>query len=349
MNGRPGRAGPSTLVTGCAVLGLVGSLVCLSVLGAVGREQDSAPVGFAPGLKPGGVPPEYVTWIKRAGELCAEVSAPLVAAQIEAESGWNPTAVSPADARGLSQFIPATWATWGVDAAGKDGDSRPDGTADPFTPGDAIMTQARYDCWLAGEVKEMRVGGDPTRLMLAAYNAGPAAVKEYKGVPPYPETQNYVTRIITGMSRYSGGEPGEADGSFGSRVVAGARKWLGTPYAWGGGGPEGPGRGFAQGADTVGFDCSSLVQYAVYHASGGEILPPRVSQAQVSSGKAVSRDDIRPGDVIGFQLGDSYDHIGIYIGQGQFVHAPKTGDVVKISSLDDPYYADKPQKVRRFG
>ncbi|MET4926985.1 bifunctional lytic transglycosylase/C40 family peptidase [Streptomyces sp. PSRA5] len=337
------------LAIGGAVLGLVGSLVGLSVVGAVGHKQDIEPVGLVTGLKPGRIPPEYVTWIERAGGLCTEVGAPLVAAQIEAESGWDPTAVSHAGAEGLSQFIPSTWATWGVDAAGKDGSPEPDGVADPFTPGDAIMTQARYDCWLADTVRKMNIGDDPTRLMLAAYNAGPGAVERFKGVPPIPETQSYVTRIITSMTKYTGSEPAETGSSFGDRVVANAKKWLGTPYSWGGGGPEGPGRGFAQGANTVGFDCSSLVQNAVYHATGGGVLLPRVSQLQVLSGEAVAREAIRPGDVIGFQLGGSYDHIGIYIGGGQFIHAPRTGDVVKINNLDEPYYAGKPQKIRRFG
>ncbi|WP_329473052.1 bifunctional lytic transglycosylase/C40 family peptidase [Streptomyces sp. NBC_01723] len=349
MNGHPGRVRSAALATGSVVLGLVGSLVGLSVLGAVGREQGVEPVGLVTGLKPGRIPPEHVHWIERAGSLCPEVSAPLLAAQIEAESGWDPTAVSHAQAEGLSQFIPSTWATWGVDAAGKDGSPEPDGVADPFTPGDAIMSQARYDCWLADRVSEMNIGGDPTRLILAAYNAGPGAVERANGIPPIPETQSYVIKIITSMTRYTGTEPAAADGSFGARVVDNARKWLGTPYSWGGGGPEGPGRGFAQGANTVGFDCSSLVQNAVYHAAGGSVLLPRVSQLQVKSGEAVSRDAMRPGDVIGFQLGGSYDHIGIYIGGGQFIHAPKTGDVVKISDLAEPYYAGKPQKVRRFG
>ncbi|MEU5835662.1 bifunctional lytic transglycosylase/C40 family peptidase [Streptomyces diacarni] len=328
---------------------LLTMVVGLSVVAAADEEESRAPRGLVTALDGEHVPPDYLQWIERAGKECKEVSAPLIAAQIAAESNWNPSAESGAGAQGLSQFLPGTWKTWGVDAAGKDGGSEPDGEADPFTPGDAIMTQARYDCWLAGKVTKLGLGGDPTRLILAAYNAGPGAVEKFGGLPPYPETQNYVSKIVTSMADYSGDMAVEDGGTFGNRVVAYAKKWLGTPYAWGGGGPEGPGRGFAQGAGTVGFDCSSLVQYAVYHASSGRTLLPRTSQTQVTEGREVARDDMRPGDVIGFNLHGSFDHIGIYLGNGQFIHAPKTGDVVKISDLGDSYYTSRPQKVRRFG
>jgi len=343
---------PTTTVrlAGGVIAVLLALLVGLSVVAAAEEEEEAdAPVGLVTTLDVGRVREEYQQWVERAGKECEEVSAPMIAAQINAESGWDPEARSPAGAQGLSQFLPGTWETWGVDAAGKDGSAEPDGIADPFTPGDAIMTQARYDCWLADRVKVLGLDGDPTRLILAAYNAGPGAIEEYGGLPPYPETQNYVAKIVASMTDYSGGTTNAEGGPFGDRVVAYTKKWLGTPYAWGGGGPEGPGRGFAQGANTVGFDCSSLVQAAVYHASGGRTLLPRTSQVQVMEGKSVSRDDMRPGDVIGFNLHGSYDHIGIYIGGGQFIHAPKTGDVVKISELDDSYYASRPQKVRRFG
>jgi cell wall-associated NlpC family hydrolase len=95
-----------------------------------------------------------------------------------------------------------------------------------------------------------------------------------------------------------------------------AMKYLGIPYAWGG-------------ASPAGFDCSGLVMY-VYAQLG--ILLPHYAAAQYGFGTAVSRDQLQPGDLVFF---DGLSHVGIYIGGGQIVHAPQTGDVVKISSLSD--------------
>lgn len=338
----------STSLVGCSGIVLMATVLGFAVYAGV--EDDGKPAGSAitDQLNTKEVPTAYRQWVIEAGRQCKGVTAPLIAAQIEAESAWRPDAQSRdaagnVIAQGLSQFIPSTWATWGVDADN-------DGTADPFTPADAIMTQARYDCWLMKKVKTYDISGDQTRLMLAAYNAGPDAVRRAGGIPPYPETQNYVKKIMSLIAKYSAvGEGPDASGPFGQRIAAEAKKWLGTPYSWGGGSINGPTTGIAQGAGTSGFDCSSLVQYAVYHASKGKITLPRVSQAQVNEGKAVSPGDIRTGDLIGFSLnGGGWDHIAVYIGGGQFVHAPRTGDVVKISSLNEPYYASKPQRIRRI-
>jgi cell wall-associated NlpC family hydrolase len=95
-----------------------------------------------------------------------------------------------------------------------------------------------------------------------------------------------------------------------------AMKYLGIPYVWGG-------------ASPAGFDCSGLVMY-VYAQLG--ILLPHYAAAQYGFGTAVSRDQLQPGDLVFF---DGLSHVGIYIGGGQVVHAPQTGDVVKISSLSD--------------
>jgi peptidoglycan DL-endopeptidase CwlO len=104
---------------------------------------------------------------------------------------------------------------------------------------------------------------------------------------------------------------------------------LGVPYVWGGSTPSG-------------FDCSGLVMWA--YAQVGVSLP-HSSYAQYGYGVPVSRDQLQPGDLVFF---DGLGHVGIYIGGGQFVHAPHTGDVVKVSSLDEAWYSAAYVGARRI-
>ena len=101
-------------------------------------------------------------------------------------------------------------------------------------------------------------------------------------------------------------------------VVGIAMQYLGVPYVWGGSTPRG-------------FDCSGLVAY-VFAQVGVSV--PHSSYAQFGMGVPVSLDQLQPGDLV-FFAGAS--HVGIYIGGGQFIHAPHTGDVVKISSMSGWY------------
>jgi cell wall-associated NlpC family hydrolase len=114
-----------------------------------------------------------------------------------------------------------------------------------------------------------------------------------------------------------------------SGVVGVALRYLGTQYVWGGAGPGG-------------FDCSGLVAYS--YAQVGVSLP-HYTGAQWNYGVPVSRNDLEPGDLVFF---DGLGHVGIYIGGGQFVHAPHTGDVVKISSLSESWYAATYVGARRI-
>jgi cell wall-associated NlpC family hydrolase len=104
---------------------------------------------------------------------------------------------------------------------------------------------------------------------------------------------------------------------------------LGTPYVWAGSSPGG-------------FDCSGLVMWAF--AQVGVSLP-HSTYADYSMGVPVSRDQLQPGDLVFF---DGLGHMGIYIGGDQFVHAPHTGDVVKISSLNEGWYASTYVGARRI-
>lgn len=103
----------------------------------------------------------------------------------------------------------------------------------------------------------------------------------------------------------------------GSSVVATAMKWRGTPYRWGG---NTPGRG---------LDCSGLVQQA-FKRNGKSL--PRTARQQAKMGKRVaSLKQARPGDLVTF--GSPAHHIGIYVGNGKMIHAPRTGDVVKVAKV----------------
>ncbi len=104
------------------------------------------------------------------------------------------------------------------------------------------------------------------------------------------------------------------DGTKASQVVAIALQYLGVPYVWGG-------------ASPAGFDCSGLTSY-VYAQIG--ISLPHHAASQWNYGVPVARGSEQPGDLVFFS---GLGHMGMYIGGGQFIHAPHTGDVVKISSL----------------
>ncbi|WKZ12078.1 MAG: C40 family peptidase [Gammaproteobacteria bacterium] len=106
-----------------------------------------------------------------------------------------------------------------------------------------------------------------------------------------------------------------------SRIVFTALQMVGVPYRYGGATPEG-------------FDCSGLVQYSYRNAG---LAVPRTSREQFRVSAPVAIDHAAPGDLVFFRSKD-YSHVGIYLGDGRFVHAPNTGRTVEITSLDEPYY-----------
>ena len=123
---------------------------------------------------------------------------------------------------------------------------------------------------------------------------------------------------------YEGTIP-EFSSTGGQAAVEVVKQYLGVPYVYGGTSPSG-------------FDCSGLMQY-VYKQLGYSIN--RVADAQMRNGIAVSRQNLAPGDLVGFYTspGSGYvGHIGMYVGDGMMIHAPHTGDVVKYSNIDDSYY-----------
>ena len=125
-------------------------------------------------------------------------------------------------------------------------------------------------------------------------------------------------------------------GPQGRAAIDEAEKYLGTPYRWGGSSPQ------------TGFDCSGLVQWAFAKVG---VRIPRTTDLQfaASNGQHIGRRDLLPGDVVFFRDSTGYiHHEGIYLGNDKFLHAPHTGDVVKVSSLDESYYAQQFAGGRRF-
>jgi len=116
------------------------------------------------------VPEKYRSLIKDAAERCVAVPVEVFAAQIAAESGWDPEARSPAGARGIAQFMPEVWKQYGLDGDG-------DGDASVWNPVDAIHSAAALNCINRKLVRD--ASGNRLRNTLAAYNAGYGAVLKY--------------------------------------------------------------------------------------------------------------------------------------------------------------------------
>lgn len=112
-----------------------------------------------------------------------------------------------------------------------------------------------------------------------------------------------------------------------------AATMVGKPYRYGGGTPHG-------------FDCSGLVHYSFKHA-GMEV--PRSTETQRQGSRRVARTDLSRGDLVFFdQLGKRSSHVGIYLGNNRFVHAPSSGKHVRVDKLTDPYWRNHLVDTRRF-
>jgi cell wall-associated NlpC family hydrolase len=333
--------------------------LAFALVGVATVLEDPPPAAATPplagtggGLLPGSVPAQYKALVLRAGSLCAAAPPAVIAAQIQQESGWNPKAVSSAGAQGISQFLPSTWPHW----------SRPGES--PFDPAAAILAQGRYDCALAKTMATAKAHDrlpksfDVTSAMLASYNAGPTAVLTAHGVPQNGQTPGYVQAILASAPGFAGATvAGLIPGSFAESEIATAKQYLGTPYAWDGGGYLGPTQGqcvagpAANDCNTIGFDCSGLVMRAVFVASGGRIRLPHSADAQTRGGTPVPMSQLEPGDLISFTNPGEHvaHHIGIYLGDDQLLNAPESGATVRVDSLDTPYYRGQSWRAVRYG
>ena len=122
---------------------------------------------------------------------------------------------------------------------------------------------------------------------------------------------------------------------LGEQIVDVAKTCLGVPYVWGG-------------ESMDGFDCSGLVYYVLKTLG---FSPYRTSESQYKMGTYVSKSELQPGDLVFFQgtYKSGISHVGIYVGNGKFIHSPSSGDVVKYDSLTSGYYAEHYYGARRMG
>jgi hypothetical protein len=167
--------------------------------------------------------------------------------------------------------------------------------------------------FLAGSLYKVRFGNFPTKELArvkAEEMRQAGIIEEFYIVSPeeYPVTKRL--------------EKGEAH--FREELVRSAQSFLGVPYLWGGASIE------------TGFDCSGLTM-TVYQLSGLDL--PRTSREQYMAGNPVELSSLEKGDLVFFAPGaGTISHVGIYAGNGQFIHAPERGKVIRLDSLTNNYF-----------
>ena len=130
-------------------------------------------------------------------------------------------------------------------------------------------------------------------------------------------------------------ESAKAPGGAIQPLLKAATSLIGTPYRWGG-------------TSTEGFDCSGLVGYVFRNALGIEL--PRVSREMAAKADAKlirDREELHPGDLVFFGLRGRVNHVGIYVGDGQFLHAPSRGKDVRVDRMDSGYWGNRFMQARR--
>ena len=183
--------------------------------------------------------------------------------------------------------------------------------------------QALYSS-IKGQIAQLEAAERARQARLAAQAKAAAKQQSAPAPAPAPAPSSGSSGSLGGSSGGSAPPPATH-----SSVVSVALQYLGVPYVWGGASPSG-------------FDCSGLTMYA--YAKVGVSLPHNAAM-QYGMGTPVSRSQLAPGDLVFFS---GLSHVGMYIGSGRFVHAPHTGDVVKISSLSEYWYSTTYVGARRY-
>jgi cell wall-associated NlpC family hydrolase len=187
-----------------------------------------------------------------------------------------------------------------------------------------IAEQNQLLASIKGQIAQMKIEEQRREAALAAQARARLAAEQAAAQQAAAQQSALATPVATDIP-----DAPPPDGTLSTQVVSIAMQYLGIPYVWGGASP------------STGFDCSGFVMYVF--AQVGVYLPHHAA-SQYGYGTAVSQDQLAPGDLVFF---DGLGHVGIYIGGGQFIHAPHTGDVVKISSLYEDWYSSTYVGARR--
>ena len=317
--------------------------------GTSGSSSRSGTSSTGAALKEGEVPEEFVKWIKLGAKVCDAVTEPVLAAQLYLESGFKQHGHNSAGAAGYSQFIDGTWQAYGYKVDENGEPIGPPGSGDRNNVGDAVMAQARYNCDNAETIEkaidEGKVTGDPTELMLAAYQAGVGNVLRFGGLPTDISDGNmtpaeYAQHIVETSKQFedatkkpsssSDKKKKSSSNDLKSKIIEEAESQLGVPYSWGGGSLDGPSEGFGNGgAGIIGFDCSSLTRYAVWQASGEKIDISRSTNSQPQSKYLRKVDKPEPGDLV-YTPG----HVAIYVGDDKTIEAYDIGEDVRYGKYN---------------
>ncbi len=175
------------------------------------------------------------------------------------------------------------------------------------------------------------------RIIATFYIAPPKEIV-FGAAPPEKTAKTGNTKERGGNKYYTNDIQGEREGKIssdmGTIAARTAERFVGIPYRWGG--------------DTVveGMDCSGFVR-AVFNLCGVSI--PRTSREQFKTGETIAKAELKDGDLVFFGDSDErINHVGIYVGNGKFVHAPKRGEEIKITGIDESYFEKRFVGARRY-
>lgn len=162
-------------------------------------------------------------------------------------------------------------------------------------------------------------------MLLLAFHAKATPINGFDTVPAPQSERNFLARV---------GDMGVTVEAKASELVTNAMLFLGVPYKRGGA------------SASTGFDCSGFVR-TIYEQTAGLVLP-RSAVQQAAAAEKIDRQDLQPGDLVFFNtMRRAYSHVGIYIGNGEFVHAPKPGAKVRVESMSLKYWSRRFDGARR--